>query len=507
MNNDTIASISTPPGEGGIGIIRISGDKAIDIASQIYTDRQGRHILREYKSHTIHYGFIKDRQDNIIDEVMISVMKAPGTYTREDIVEINCHGGMWVCKKILELTIDTGARIADPGEFTKRAFLNGRIDLTQAEAVMDTIRSSSDAALEESVKQLQGRLYEKLNNICSDILYEIAHIEAALDDPDAISLESYDEALLNKTELILSELDSLIKSYDEGRIIANGINTVILGDPNVGKSSLLNYLLNEDRAIVTDIPGTTRDALTETLRLGDVTLNITDTAGIRSTPDVIESIGIDKAVKSGEEADLIIYLLDINTEPDISDQRILNILRSKPVIFLLNKSDLNNEPADKDKYDNSTASNECNTDKAKSKDDYGSDINSTSGSHDDKDIYINKTRAYLDEKGIHPKDIIRASMKTGEGTEELTSAIHDLFYSEELMRNDQIMITSLRHVSLLKDSVRSLMRVRESIETGASEDLYCIDLTDAYRALAQITGAEVTESIVDEIFSKFCMGK
>lgn len=467
MTNDTIASISTALSESGIGIIRISGPEAIAKADKIYTDKTGSHTLSGYKSHTIHYGFIVNSSGDIIDEVMISVMKSPNSYTKEDVVEINCHGGVRLCRNILDTVLNTGVRLADPGEFTKRAFLNGRLDLTRAEAVMDTIRASSDAALEQSVRQLRGDLYELLNNICSEILYEVARIEAALDDPDVYDLTGYGDELLNKTDKIDSELERLIRSYDEGRILSEGIHTSILGNPNAGKSSLLNFLLGESRAIVTDIPGTTRDTLTETVRLDDITIVLTDTAGIRETEDKIEQIGVDKALSSASNADLIIYMADATSDLPSDDPAVSDILKEKKCIYLLNKNDI-------------TDITEDNIEEIKNK---------------------------LKESGITPSAVISTSMKTGEGISELKSCIRELFYKGDLESDHQIIITNLRHIGSLKKAKDSLEKVRASIGAGVSEDLYCIDLTDAYRALAEITGAEVTEDIVDQIFSKFCMGK
>ena len=467
MTNDTIASISTALSESGIGIIRISGPEAISKADKIYTDKTGSHCLGKYKTHTIHYGFIVNSSGDIIDEVMISVMKSPNSYTKEDVVEINCHGGVRLCRNILDTVLNTGVRLAEPGEFTKRAFLNGRLDLTRAEAVMDTIRASSDAALDQSIKQLRGDLYSLLNNICSEILYEIAKIEAALDDPDVYDLTGYGDELLEKTENIENELDRLIRSYDEGRILSEGIHTSILGNPNAGKSSLLNFLLGESRAIVTDIPGTTRDTLTETVRMDDITIVLTDTAGIRQTKDMIEQIGVDKALSSASDADLIIYVADASSDLFPDDPAVVNILKEKKNIVLLNKNDI------KDITD------------------------------EDKKAIKDK----LKESGIIPAAVISTSMMTGEGIDELKSSIREMFYIGDLSNDHQIIITNLRHITSLKKAKDSLEKVKASIREGVSEDLYCIDLTDAYRALAEITGAEVTEDIVDQIFSRFCMGK
>ena len=467
MSNDTIASISTALSESGIGIIRISGPDAVAYADKIYTDKNGIHNLKNYRSHTIHYGFIENFSGDILDEVMISVMRSPASYTKEDVVEINCHGGIRVCRNILDTVLNTGARLADPGEFTKRAFLNGRLDLTRAEAVMDTIRASSDTALDQSVRQLRGNLYTLLDNICSEILFEIARIESALDDPDSYDLSGYDEELLHKTDDISSKLSKLIKSYDEGRILSEGILTCILGDPNAGKSSLLNLLSGTDRAIVTDIPGTTRDTLTEKIRINDVTLILTDTAGIRDTSDKIEQIGVSRAIDSARDADLIIYIADTSSDFELKDPEVIDVLKNKKIILLLNKNDI-------------------------------ADI-------DPKNTNLIKKE--FEKNNISPSAILSTSMVTGEGISELKDTIREMFYNEDLSSDHQIIITNLRHVEALKEARDSLTKVKSSIQNKVSEDLYCIDLTDAYKALARITGAEVTEDIVNEIFSKFCMGK
>jgi len=465
MEQDTIVAIATSPGESGIGIIRVSGNDSINIIDKIYINKYKKHTLLSYKSHTIHYGFIIDEESNIIDEVMISIMKSPNTYTKEDVVEINCHGGIRICRNILELVIRSGARIAEPGEFTKRAFLNGRLDLTRAEAVMDIIRANSDIAIKSSIKHIRGSLYDKLNNICSVLLYEIAFIESALDDPDNISTEGYSEKLLNKINEISSELTKLIKSYDEGKIISDGIKTVIIGKPNAGKSSLMNALMEEDRAIVTNIPGTTRDTLTETIRIGQAVLRITDTAGIRQTIDPVENIGVDKAINEIESSDLVLYICDSSSEISKEDLDIIKLLSNKKIIVLLNKEDL---------------------------------------------VVVTgkeSISSILQKENIIPKAVISTSMKNKNGIEELKNIINELFYDGQLLSDEEIIITNLRHVEQLNNALSSLGKVKQSIEMDMPEDFYSIDLTDAYSSLAKITGAEVSEDIVNEIFSKFCMGK
>lgn len=464
MISDTIAAISTSLNESGIGIIRISGTDSLAIADKIFVNKNNEHKLHTYKTHTIHYGFIVDSNENIIDEVMISIMKAPNSYTKEDVIEINCHGGIRICKSILNNVLDNGARVADPGEFTKRAFLNGRLGLTQAEAVMDLIKSQSDLAMQSSINQLRGTLNTQLNNICSDILYEIAFIESALDDPDSISLDGYSERLLDKCNYIIDDLNKLIDSYDEGKILSEGISTLILGKPNAGKSSLLNSLLNEERAIVTNIPGTTRDTLTETIRLGDAVLNITDTAGIRDTYDPVESIGVDKALEKINDSDLILYVVDSSIMLDENDKKIISSIINKKSIILLNKNDLNN----------------------------------VISKNDILEAFGNS---------LLPERIISISAKENSGIEQLKNLISEMFYSEEFKNNNQIIITNIRHVDLLKKAKDSLHKVIDSINMEMSEDFYSIDLTDSYSYLATIMGREVSEDIVNEIFSKFCMGK
>ena len=339
MKTDTIAAISTAMTNSGIGIIRISGDEAISIANKIVVFKNNHKKLIDVGSHTIHYGFIYDGND-FIDEVMVSVMKAPRSYTTEDIVEINCHGGIMIMNTILEVVIKNGARMAEPGEFTKRAFLNGRIDLTKAEAVMDVINSKNVYAMKSSAKQLKGEIYNVIKKLRDDIIFEIAFIESALDDPEHISLDGYNEKLNVKVEELLNKIDILLKKYDNGKIIKEGINTVIVGKPNVGKSSLLNLLAGEEKAIVTDIAGTTRDVLEESVRMNDILLNIIDTAGIRKTEDIVEKIGVDKAKKYANDADLVIFVIDSSVPLEQTDKEIIELIKDKKVIVLLNKSDL-----------------------------------------------------------------------------------------------------------------------------------------------------------------------
>ena len=463
MNTDTIAAISTAMTNSGIGIIRISGDEAISIANKIVVFKNNHKKLIDVKSHTINYGFIYDGND-FIDEVMVSVMKAPNSYTTENTVEINCHGGIVVMNTILEVVIKNGARLAEPGEFTKRAFLNGRIDLTKAEAVMDVINSKNVYAMKSSAKQLKGDVYNIIKGLRDDIIYEIAFIESALDDPEHISLDGYKEKLTLKTDEILSKIDKLLKKYDNGKIIKEGINTVIVGKPNVGKSSLLNLLAGEEKAIVTDIAGTTRDVLEESVKMNDILLNIIDTAGIRNTEDVVEKIGVNKAKKYAQDADLVILVIDSSIPLEESDKEIMELISDKKVIVLLNKSDLETVVSE-------------NT---------------------IKDLWNN------DENNI---SIIKTSTKENIGMDVLENTVKEMFFKGDISFNDEIFITSLRHKEALSDSYKALTMVKQSLEDDMPEDFYSIDLMSAYASLGFIIGEEVGEDLVNEIFSKFCMGK
>ena len=463
MKTDTIAAISTAMTNSGIGIIRISGDEAISIANKIVVFKNNHKKLVDVKSHTINYGFIYDGND-FIDEVMVSVMKAPNSYTTEDTVEINCHGGIMVMNTILEVVIKNGARLAEPGEFTKRAFLNGRIDLTKAEAVMDVINSKNVYAMKSSAKQLKGEIYNIIKGLRDDIIYEIAFIESALDDPEHISLDGYPEKLSVKVNDLILKIDSLLKKYDNGKIIKEGINTVIVGKPNVGKSSLLNLLAGEEKAIVTDIAGTTRDILEESVRMNDILLNIIDTAGIRNTEDVVEKIGVDKAKKYANDADLVIFVVDSSVPLEKTDKEIIELIQDKKVIVLLNKSDLE-----------------------------------TVVSEDTiKEIWNNEENNF---------SIIKTSTKENLGMDVLEHTVKEMFFKGDISFNDEIFITSLRHKEALSDAYNALKMVLRSLEDEMSEDFYSIDLMSAYASLGFIIGEEVGEDLVNEIFAKFCMGK
>lgn len=457
VKRDTIAAISTGMGNSGIGIVRMSGDGAFEVIDRVFSGKRGKVLSRE-ESHTVHYGFIVD-EGVTIDEVLVVLLRGPRSYTGEDTVEIDCHGGMVVMRKILEVVVKNGARPAEPGEFSKRAFLNGRMDLSQAEAVIDIIHSENEYALKSSVSQLKGSVKKKISEIRKKIVYHTAFIESALDDPEHISLDGYGEELLKVVEELLKEIQKLLDTADDGRIMKEGIRTVIVGKPNAGKSSLLNALLREDRAIVTDIAGTTRDVLEETVQLKGVTLHIMDTAGIRDTEDVVEKIGVDKAKSNAMEADLIIYVVDASIPLDDNDYEIINMIGGKNALILLNKTDL-----------------------------------STVVDKDMLNVLINKP-------------VLEISAKEETGIEELEDNLKEMFYHGDISFNDEIYITNIRHKSALQNARDSLLRVKDSILNQMPEDFFTIDLMDAYETLGNITGETVGEDLVNEIFSKFCMGK
>lgn len=484
MKTDTIAAIATAMSDSGIGIIRVSGNEAVEIVNKIYQNVRHENILKKYKSHTIHYGFIVEEDGTVLDEVMISVMKAPRSYTMEDTVEINCHGGVLMMQKILSLVMKAGARIAEPGEFTKRAFLNGRIDLSKAEAVMDIIHAKNEFALKSSVKQLKGSVYEKIKNLREEILFEIAFIESALDDPEHISLDGYSEKLSDRLESIIMKLDKLLYSADNGKMLKEGINTVILGKPNVGKSSLLNLLAGKERAIVTDVAGTTRDILEETIILDQIALNMIDTAGIRNTEDVVEKIGVEKARNISKEADLILYVIDGSAVLDESDEDIIRMISGKNTIILLNKSDLQEVTDIQSVIDVMRKVMKYDV---------------TVSSKDDS--------CYKIEGFDYPVYIIKTSTKKEDGMELLTTLIKDMFFHGELIYNDEVYITNARHQEALYDARQSMEEVRKSLEMNMPEDFYSIDLMNAYTSLGFIIGEEVGDDLVNEIFSKFCVGK
>ncbi len=454
----TIAAISTAMSASGIGIIRISGENAMDVISRIYRSKGGKKKIKEVPTHTIHYGYICDGEETV-DEVLVMVMRGPKTYTGEDTVEIDCHGGVFAMKKVLETVLKNGAQVAEPGEFTKRAFLNGRLDLSQAEAVMDVIQAKSDIALKSSVEQLKGSVLRVIREIRAKLLHHIAYIETALDDPEHFDLEGYPDELMEVVKEEAEEVKKLLKSADDGKMIQEGIRTVILGKPNAGKSSLLNFLVGEDRAIVTEIAGTTRDTLEEYISLHGISLRIIDTAGIRETEDIVEKIGVEKARQMAEKADLILYVVDSSKPLDKNDEEIMELLHGRKSIIIYNKTDLTPVVSPQ----------------------------------------------HLEEKT--GKQVIPVSVVEGSGIENLETAIKEMFFRGEISFNDEVYITNARHKTALEEAERSLNMVMESIEAGMPEDFFSIDLMGAYESLGKIMGESLGEDLVNEIFSKFCVGK
>lgn len=455
---DTIAAVATAMTASGIGIIRISGPDSREIAGKIYRSKGGKKRIENVPSHTIQYGFICD-EDEIIDEVLVMVMDAPRSYTGENTVEIDCHGGVLAMKRVLETVVKYGARPAEPGEFTKRAFLNGRIDLSQAEAVIDVINAKNEYALKSSISQLRGNIQRVIKEIRQGIIYQIAYIESALDDPEHISIDGYGDTLKGEISLLKEKLNGLLDTVREGKLMKEGIKTVIVGKPNAGKSSLLNLLVGEERAIVTDIAGTTRDILEETIVLYGISLRMMDTAGIRDTDDVVEKIGVKKAVENAKDADLILYVVDSSVPLDENDKEIIELLKDKKAIVILNKMDLQQQVTEED----------------------------------------------LKEKTNHP--VVAVSAKEEEGIEFLEAKIKEMFFEGNLSFNDEIYITNMRHKAAIEDAKRSLELVENSIEMQMPEDFFSIDLMNAYEALGSIIGESVGEDLVNEIFSKFCTGK
>lgn len=468
MEEKTIVGIASAAG-GGIGIIRVSGSESMKIVDSIFHPGKfnneenealiDKSYLQQQKSHTIHYGFIIDGNNEVVDEVMVSVMKAPATYTREDVVEINCHGGNYILQRVMQLLLEKGAFLAEPGEFTKRAFLNGRIDLSQAEAVMKMISSKNEFALQSAVKQLEGSVSKYIQQIRKQILYEMGRIESALDDPEHYDLTGYSDELFDKTEQQIVSLQRLLDRFENGRMKSEGINTVIVGKPNAGKSSLMNILLDEDRAIVTDIAGTTRDALQESVRLGGLMLNLIDTAGIHNTEDTVEKIGVDRAKQYIEQADFILFVVDGSEEWSDEDEQILPLIAQKKGIILLNKADLK----------------------------------------------VKVSELFLKDKLSW--DTIAFSNETKQGLQQLEQYITDKFERGDLQFNDQICLTSIRHKNAVMQAVNALHRVEQSIKDGMPEDFFTIDLMEAYQQLGLINGDTATEDLVNKIFEEFCMGK
>lgn len=459
METDTIAAIATAMTDSGIGIVRISGKEALRVLSRIFQPKKRGLEVTKLPSHTVTYGHVYDGE-TMIDEVLVLYMKGPHSYTAEDTVEIDCHGGVLVMKRVLETVVRNGARPAQAGEFTKRAFLNGRIDLSQAEAVAELIHSKNEYARKSSLRQLKGSVSEKIEGLRGRILYETAFLEAALDDPEHMSLDGYRERLRGTMAEVKGEIKALIDSADGGRMLSEGIKTVILGKPNAGKSSVLNLLLGEERAIVTDVAGTTRDTLEEHLVLGGISLNLMDTAGIRDTEDIVEKIGVERAMDHAKDADLILYVVDSAAGLTGEDERIMEAIQEKQAVILFNKSDL----------EQALTMEEA------------------------KELFAGRP-------------VISFSAREGTGLSELTDEVSRLFFSGMVRFNDEIYITSARQKHALEKAFESLGQVETSIENGMPEDFYSIDLMDAYETLGLITGETVSEDLALEIFDKFCMGK
>jgi len=465
---DTIAAVSTPLGTGGIGIIRISGKNAVSVADGIF--HAGKSV-NEMPSHTIQYGKIKDSDGETIDEVMLTKMVAPSTYTKEDVIEINCHGNIISQQRILKLILINGARAAEPGEFTKRAFLNGRIDLAQAEAVIDVINSNSEKSHKAALSQLSGNISGHLKNIIDNLLNILARIEVTVDYPEHD--DEYATEVIAREELnrIITELDSLIESYNSGKIIKSGIDTVIVGKPNVGKSTLLNALTGYQRAIVTDIPGTTRDIIEEQINIDGILLNVKDTAGIRYTDDIVEQIGVEKAKESLKNADLIVYV--VSFEDSFTENEIFNEIENKKIILIFNKKDL-------------VSKEEISESINKFKEMY-------TGNADD--IILFSTALGKDEKSCT------------EGIERTKSAIKTLFNTGNISCNNEIIITSQRHQSLINKSKENLESAIGALDTGLPLDMISVDLKYATEYLGEITGMNISDDLIDKIFSTFCLGK
>lgn len=455
---DTIAAISTAYGVSGIGIIRISGDEAVNIADKIFKSKQGKN-LKELEERKLNYGWIINPSNKEkIDEVLTVYMNKPYTYTKEDVVEINCHGGIVPLRKILDIILEQDCRLAERGEFTKRAFLNGRLDLTQAESVMDIISSKTEKSMSLSMDQLQGRLSKQVNEIVDELMELKAHLEVNIDFPEYDEEELTKEKIKEKASVMKENIEKLISSADTGKIFKEGINTLILGKPNVGKSSLMNFLLNENRSIVTEVPGTTRDTIEEFVNLAGVPLNIIDTAGIRYTDDIVEKIGVQKAIDKIYDSDLIIMIFDASKELEKDDEIILNNIENKKVIYLMNKTDLN-------------------------------------------------TKIDLTNHQEIEKEVIKISLLKNEGLEEIEAKVKEEFLSGNIDTNNDLIVTNTRHKNLLKKANNSLKELLGSIEAGLTLECLEVDINDTIHHLGEITGSTVSESVIEKIFSNFCIGK
>ncbi|WP_213818624.1 tRNA uridine-5-carboxymethylaminomethyl(34) synthesis GTPase MnmE [Garciella nitratireducens] len=457
---DTIAAISTAPGEAGIGIVRMSGSEAFEITQKIFQSSSGK-SFSELRNRGIHHGFIIDpKTHEKMDEVLVSKMKAPHTYTTEDVVEVNCHGGMIAVRRILELLLRNGARLAEPGEFTKRAFLNGRVDLSQAEAVIDLIRAKTDKGMDIALEQLEGSLSHKVQEMRESIIHMLAHIEASIDYPEYDIEEVTYDTLLKDAKQIKEKIEKLLETSDTGKILREGLNTVIIGKPNVGKSSLLNALVKEGRAIVTDVPGTTRDIIEEYINIRGVPLKIIDTAGIRETEDVVEKIGVDKSRELIEKSDLILFLLDVSKELSKEDELLIDLVQNKKAIILFNKIDL------------------------------------------DPKVSIEKLKDKFPKKSI-----IEISALKGEGVERLQNEIVQMVYGGQVSIEKDGLVSNVRHKNLLEKALNSITITIDTIQQGLPLELISVDLKDCWDYLGQVTGDTVSEDIIDQIFSNFCIGK
>ncbi|WP_100401289.1 tRNA uridine-5-carboxymethylaminomethyl(34) synthesis GTPase MnmE [Bacillus sp. FJAT-42315] len=461
MEFDTIAAISTPMGEGAIAIVRLSGEEAIAIADQVFKSPSGK-CLKEVDSHTIHYGHLIDpKTGQVVEEVMLSLMKGPKTFTREDVVEINCHGGLVSVNRVLQLVLNQGARLAEPGEFTKRAFLNGRIDLSQAEAVMDLIRAKTDRAMNVALNQMEGRLSKLIRKLRQEILEILAHVEVNIDYPEYDDVEEMTHrVLLEKSTHVKSEIDKLLRTSEQGKILREGLSTVIIGRPNVGKSSLLNALVHENKAIVTDIPGTTRDVIEEYVNVRGVPLRLVDTAGIRETEDIVERIGVERSRQVLKEADLILLVLNYSDLLTMEDENLFEAVSGMDVIVIVNKTDL------------------------------------------EQKIDMDRVRELAREK-----QLVTTSLLEEQGIDELEEAISSLFFSGSIESSDMTYVSNSRHIALLHQALTAITDAIENTEMGTPIDIVQIDLTRTWELLGEIIGESVHESLIDQLFSQFCLGK
>ncbi|EOA9303263.1 tRNA uridine-5-carboxymethylaminomethyl(34) synthesis GTPase MnmE [Staphylococcus aureus] len=459
MDLDTITSISTPMGEGAIGIVRLSGPQAVEIADKLY---KGKHLLNDVPSHTINYGHIIDPESKeVIEEVMVSVLRAPKTFTREDIIEINCHGGILTINRVLELTMTYGARMAEPGEFTKRAFLNGRIDLSQAEAVMDFIRSKTDRASKVAMNQIEGRLSDLIKKQRQSILEILAQVEVNIDYPEYDDVEdATTEFLLEQSKEIKQEINRLLDIGAQGKIMREGLSTVIVGKPNVGKSSMLNNLIQDNKAIVTEVAGTTRDVLEEYVNVRGVPLRLVDTAGIRETEDIVEKIGVERSRKALSQADLILFVLNNNEALTQEDYTLYEVVKNEDVIVIVNKMDL------------------------------------------EQNIDINEVKDMIGDTPL-----IQTSMLKQEGIDELEIQIRDLFFGGEVQNQDMTYVSNSRHISLLKQARQTIQDAIDAAESGVPMDMVQIDLTRTWEILGEIIGETASDELIDQLFSQFCLGK